>query len=202
MIVRVPFDFRGVRGRCEIVGDQFAKGCVVGVFVWLEEFDDWVGLGQDWFAGSGAVGKTLFGIGDFSAGADLVVVMVSVTVGKQVVLLGFQVLGQIVEQGRDGLVERKVVDDGKNAADDHQDHGAQGAFILGSSNGKETNHANDQEIATNGGVLQGARIHHALSIDVRVRHIEHVVSIREIEEIQAESGKTKHQRGDRSICDG
>ena len=197
--------------------DELAEGVVVCVFVRAEEFDEEVGFGFVAGGSRRAVHDTLFGVcvgvsvgvcrgrGFCDAVGNWSTVLWHVgrpsrLLREEGLLFRLEILWQEVKERLDGLVERKVVDDGEDETDDHEDHRTNSLRRGTGRDSKETDHADHQKIDTNERLLEGTRIHHALGINLHIGDVEHVVSIREVEQIQSDSGEPKDQGGDGGIC--
>lgn len=121
---------------------------------------------------------------------------------EEALLFSFQILGKIVDQGLQGTVQRQVVKDKEDKEDDLQDQRSNSHPVGTSTNGEQTDEADNEEVASGCSLLQSPRINLALSVNFRVGDVEQVVSIGEVEQIETNGSETQDQRGDAGVRDG
>ena len=221
MEVGVAFDLRWILGCGVTGGDEFAEGFVVGVDVRAEETGEeialhWGGSGQ--VAIAVAVGHALLGGVDGCAGAvesvlagvarrdsegvlGLAVAELGVLLAEEGFFLGFQVLREVVDQGSHCGFQGDVVEDQEDKENNLEDQWADGDLAVGSSDGEQTDQADDEKVAAHGEMLQTLDEDFALRVDVGVGYIEHVVAVGEVEEEQGDTSKAKNQRLDAGVGD-
>jgi len=188
--VRVALDLGRVRGGLQVVRDEAAEGRVVSVPVRAEEPEDGVRLllllrlRSSCQALLDAVGRGLAALP-----------------AEQRLLLHLHVLGNVVDEWIHRLVQRHVVEDGENEEDDHQDQGTKGPVIGSHSDGEQADETAFKEVAASRCLLQSTDVDHALRVDVSVRDVQQVVSVGEVEEIQANGRESENQRRDAGVSD-
>ena len=86
--------------------------------------------------------------------------------------------------------------DKKNKVDDHQDQGACGGF-----DSKESDQTDDGEVDSSCCLLQSAWVDETLGIDGGVKHVQHVVTISQVDQRKAYGCKSQDQRSNDRVGD-
>lgn len=219
MVIGCALDFGRVAGGFVGVGHPAAQLLVAAVLVRAEVADEEVGRARGFTVG-GLGGEALLGGVDgfdavlalvlaWGAGAGFVgvrvlagVAVVALLAREERLFLGFEVLGQEVDQRGEGAVEREMVDDDEDEEDDHEDQGAECDAAAGCADGEQANQADHQKVAADSDVLQGADERFALRVDVRVGDVQHVVAIGKVEEIETDGCEAHDERSDTRVRDG
>jgi hypothetical protein len=209
VVVGVLFDLAGVHNRVGLRHDA-AEGLVVGVDVRAQPFGEEVGA----LVGSGASEGWVL-LGSFFCCDALGVVAV---LDEETLLFGGDRLGESFQVWSDGAVEADVVQRGEDEHDDHEDQWAEsatgihvhvrsadavGRHLRGAATGhcEQTNEADLRNIETDKDLLQGARVHGSLGVDVDVVDVEHVVAVCAVEEVQSNGREEQDKRSDSSVAD-
>lgn len=163
------------------MGHELTKGGVVGVDVRGEEFCEHVGL----LAGCRSGG------GDFTAGLlfdvfGAVAGSCFQAAGKGLFLC-LKRLGKAVEEWIEGSVERKVVEDGKDQEEDHEDQ-----RTWGFGDAEEADETNFSQVDSGQGLLECAWVEQALGVDLGVGDEEDVVSVGEVKESHADGREAQN----------
>lgn len=78
--------------------------------------------------------------------------------------------------------------DQENEVDDHQDQGADGGF-----DSKQSDQTDDGKVDSSCCLLQSARVDKTLGVDVGIEHIQHVVTISQIDQVESHGCKAHDQ---------
>lgn len=87
--------------------------------------------------------------------------------------------------------------DDEDEVDDHEHDWAGCGF-----DAKETNQANDGEIAACGCLLQGARVDEALGVYVCIEDEEKVIAVGQVDEVETNGREAQDKRGNYRVSDG
>jgi hypothetical protein len=193
--------------------DELAQLMVASVLVRAQELGEEVGL---WLWG-GEVGETLLGgvdavdpavagnAGQGSWGRQIIRVGIGDAValcGEKGFLFSFQVLGQVVEKGLHGAVHCEVVENDEDQEDDHQNQRADGELVGTGAHGEQTDQTDNGQVATDSEVLQTTSVASALGVDACIRHVQHVVPVSKVEQVETNGTETHDEGRDARVGDG
>lgn len=103
--------------------------------------------------------------------------------------LGKERLREVVQQGVQRTVQADVEQYGEDQEDHHQDQGSNG-----NGRAKKPDHAKLSKIQSGEELLDSTRIDESTSVEVVVRHKEHVVTVGEVEARHSNCGPPQHER--------
>lgn len=215
VVVGVLFDLGAVHDGIGL-GDDAAESGVVGVDVGTQPLGEEVGALVGSRAGQSGVSVVDDGfLGSLLLGADAVVAIFE----QQALFLCTDRLGKCLQVGSNGAVEADVVQCREDQHDNHEDQRAKSTAgihihirttdaVCGSlrrttaGQGEQANEADFGDVESDKDLLQSAGIDGALSVNIHVVDIEHVVAVGAVEEVQANRGEDEDKRRNSSVADG
>ena len=216
--VSVLLDLVAVHNRIGL-RDDTTKGFVIGVNIRAQELCQHVGAlvrsrsRESWVAFS-IKGLLSTLLGSFLCGG---ITVVSIS-DKKALLFRSDRLGKSLKVRCDSCVEADVVQRREDEGDDHENKRAKGAtgihVHVGSRlavggclrrattcHGEQANEADLSNVQTDKDLLQRARVHSSLGVDINVVDVEHVVAVGAVEEVEADSCEKQNKRCDSSVTD-
>lgn len=108
---------------------------------------------------------------------------------EEVLFFYFERFGEVLQERLQGGVEGQVEEDDEDEEDDHKDDGAGCGF-----DAEKADQADDGEVTTCRGLLQGARVDETFCIDPRMDNEEKVVSVGKVDKVQANGCESHDKR--------
>ena len=114
---------------------------------------------------------------------------VAVFKGKKRLFLGIERLWQIHEERVNGRIEGDMEENDEDEINDHQDQWADGCF-----DSKQSNQTDDGEVDSSCCLLESAWIDETLRVDIGIKHVQHVVTISQVDQVEANCCESQDQR--------